>query len=243
MFVNAFVRTYTLNLYEGSLVDVTQPVGAGGGVYTRLGVGVMYDTRNAEPTPTGGMFTEASVRGGMNVSSPDERVVAVNITDRRWLGFGASKKVVLASREILDMKFGNEPFFMAQTIGGSEDLSIGTSGLMRGLPYGRLSGDGAFFWQPELRWKYHTWHIGKSSTLDFMTGPYLDVGKVWLWDPESRGVTADDITHLHYGYGLGNRFIFNEDLVVRLDFGFGREEYTTGVKQNFGLFLVFDHPF
>lgn len=243
MFVNAYTRTYTLNIYPGSLVDNTQPVGVDGGVYGRLGLGMMYDTRNAEPTPTGGMFTEVSVRGGMNFAHTDERVLAVNITDRRWLGLGANKRVVLASREILDVKFGNEPFFMSQTIGGSEDLSIGTSGLMRGLPYGRLAGDGAIFWQPELRWKYHTWHIGKSSALEFMTGPYFDVGRVWLWDAASRGATDDEIAHFHYGYGLGNRFIFNEDLVVRLDFGFGHEEYTTGSKEDFGLFLVFDHPY
>lgn len=246
-FVNYYLRTYTLNVYEGSLVDLAQPEGIDGGLYNRLGVGAMLDTRDQEPSPTGGMFAEASVRGGINVMSPDQRVVAVNLTDRRWWGIGKKKRLVIASREIIDMKWGNEPFFMSQTIGGSEDLSVGTSVLMRGLPYGRLTGDGAIFWTPEVRWNYVTAHIG-SSTLDFMTGPYFDVGRVWLWDPASKGVAEDDPLHLHYAYGLGNRFIWNEDLVVRLDLGFGREEYIDAqgepyTESNFGLFLVFDHPY
>lgn len=246
-FVNYYFRSYTLNLYPGSLVDTTHPVGYEGGLYTRLGLGAMFDTRNQEPSPTSGMFAEASVRGGINILHPEQKVVAVNITDRRWLGLGKRDRLVLASREILDMKWGDEPFFMSQTIGGSEDLSIGTSVLMKGLPYGRISGDGAIFWTPEVRWHYARIPIG-SSKLDLMTGPYLDVGRVWLWDPESQGLEAGDPLHLHLTYGLGNRIIFNDDLVVRLDFGFGREEYVddTGEaysENNFGLFLVFDHPY
>lgn len=246
-FVNYYFRSYTLDIYPGSLVDLTEPVGVDGGLYTRLGLGVMYDTRNQEPSPTAGVFAEASVRGGMNLSDPEQRVVAVNITDKRWVGFGKRDRVVLASREILDAKWGDEPFFMSQTIGGSEDLSIGTSVLMRGFAYGRFSGDGAFFWTPELRWHYASIPIG-SSKLDLMTGPYLDVGRVWLWDPAAAGLEVDDPMHLHYAYGLGNRIIFNDDLVVRLDLGFGKEEYvstygTPYSENNFGLFLVFDHPY
>lgn len=246
-FVNYYFRSYTLELYPGSLVQTTEPTGHEGGLYTRLGVGAMYDTRNQEPSPTDGTFAEVSVRGGMNLSDPSQKVVAVNLTDKRWIGFGKKKRLVLASREILDLKWGDEPFFMSQTIGGSEDLSIGTSMLMRGLPYGRLAGDGAIFWTPELRWHYAAIPIG-SSQLDLMTGPYFDVGRVWLWDPASKGLDPDEPLHLHYTYGLGNRIIFNEDLVVRLDFGFGKEEYVDAdgepySENNFGLFLVFDHPY
>ena len=112
---------------------------------------------------------------------------------------------------------------------------------------GRLAGDGAVFWTPEVRWQYASIPIG-SATLDLVTGPYFDVGRVWLWDPESLGLSPDDPLHLHYTYGLGNRIIFNEDLVVRLDFGFGKEEYVDQQGEpysanNFGLFLVFDHPY
>lgn len=256
-FSNLYVRQFDLRTYKDSIVDLTKPQGYQGGWYTRAGLGVMLDTRDKEPSPTSGMFSEGSVRLGRLFGDEDlGPMVGVNLTDRRFLGLGQEKRLVLASRVILDMKWGDEPFFMAATVGGSQDNTLGTSTLLRGVNSNRWQGDGIAAWTPEVRWNVVSPHIG-SNVLDIMVGPYFDVARVWVWPDETTTDAAqDDPLHLHYAGGVASRFVWNTNMVVRLDFGFGAEEYyvdadgdglpdgeNTEKQPNFGLFLVFDHPY
>lgn len=234
---------------EDSLVTTLQPFGVQGGLYVRAGLGAMYDTRDQEPSPTGGMWTEASVRWGGMVTNETGSNIGVNITDRRFWGFGQKKRLVLASRVILDMKWGEEPIFMGHVYGGSQDVSLGSSTAMRGLPNSRYQGDGALLWTPEMRWKVLA--IDKRNSFDIMLGPYFDVGRVWLWPDAEDANPGDDDTwsHLHYAGGLATRYVWNTNMVIRLDVGFGREELVNLETQervyepNLGINLVFDHPF
>jgi hypothetical protein len=242
-------RAATVDSYEGSLFAQDVPVGEEGGLYGRLGAGVMYDTRDQEPSPTSGVFAEASARVSSPVVGSRWTVFGGNVTVRHWHGFGGeSKPLVFANRVVLDAKRGDEPFFSAQLLGGSQFVEVGGSNNLRGLPNSRFRGDVFALWTPELRWTYAHW-----GPLDWMLVPYFDVGRVFLWKDspalsDGYALPDDQLLHLHYTAGLGARFQLGTNMLVRLDTAFGAEEYGLGnnvteVKPNFGFYLVFDHPF
>jgi hypothetical protein len=256
VFGGYMLRLARVNPYEGSLLDVQRPLGVEGGNTARLSGGVMVDTRDAEPSPHAGTFSEASIRLSAPFVGSKWTAFGFNVTDRHWLSLDADGKLVLATRVIVDGHYGDEPFFTRQLLGGSSFVTFGGSNNLRGLAEGRYTGDWAVLLTPELRWTWIT-----AGTLDIMAVPYIDMGRVGIW-PRNPGLddnltTDDSPLHWHYAAGLGNRFQLGQSMLVRVDVGYALEEYaplSAGPgdpvapedvvrKGKFGFYLVFDHPF
>ena len=142
---------------------------------------------------------------------------------------------MFASQIVADVRFGEEPFFMAHILGGSRWLALGGPDLLRGFPEGRFRGDGALVVAEELRWTAHVLNI-RGHSLGLAPTPFFEVGRVWL-----RG-EDDPWWHVHGDAGLGLRFIWDEDLVIRWDTAIGLEEYDE-LSPVLGMWFMFDHPF
>jgi hypothetical protein len=244
LFMNYYMRFANITPYENSLLNEEQPLGVGSGLYTRLSVGVMLDTRNTEPTPTKGMFSEVSVRASAPWTASvwdgaQHSTYGVNLIDRRYFNLVGDGRVVLANRVIVDMRWGEDPFYMQDMLGGSQWISTGGNMAWRGYSWGRFRGDAVAIWTPELRTKVVRIG-GEKHGLEIMAVPFMDLGRVWLWEGEE----GDEPSHLHLAGGLGTRWIWDKDMVIRADIGFGREEFQDGTTDsNMGIYLTFDHPF
>jgi hypothetical protein len=261
LFGNYLLRMAAVNVYPGSLLDEQRPVGVEGGRYGRLSVGVMYDSRDAEPSPHKGTFSELSVRLASPVLGSTWTDYGVNLTDRHWLSIDKGGRVVIATREIIDVSGGEQPFFMGHTLGGSRFIEVGGANNLRGLPNGRYRGDAFVLWTPELRVTALK-HLPLDT--DILLCPFFDIGRVFVWDdnktyaplsesaPE-RGL--DTPLHLHYSGGLGLRIQVGSAMLVRADLAFGREEVMPACppgadcalvvkgESRTGFYLVFDHPY
>lgn len=235
----------------GSLIDQQEPTGYEGGVFSQLSGGIILDTRDQEPSPTSGMFSEFSVRGAHGLLGSTWDLVGFNLTDRRWVSLVENDRLVLANRFIADVRFGDVPFFEDYVLGGSQFVQLGGSLSMRGLDGGRYRGDLVLLMDPELRWTFVAARLG-DNTLDIMAVPFADICRVWAFEKDE----PDALTHLHYTGGLGFRFAWNKNFLVRLDLGWGLEEYAPSgmdpalvdpdeVERDpgLGIYLVFDHPY
>lgn len=256
VFGNYLFRYAQIEAYEGSQLEIDQPVGIAGGRYSRLGAGVMYDTRDTEPSTHTGVFSEASLRASSPMLGGQEWVVGLNVTDRRWYKLAGDGRLVFASRAVLDVHRGDEPFWVGHLLGSTQLIEYASANNMRGIDNGRYRGDIYAFWTPELRFTAFT--IGSFSML---VCPFFDVGRTFLWPdqqvyPANPWADREPIPHLHYAGGLGLRFQVGTAMLVRVDVAFGRDEVceTTGgvcdpatsdVRgvSDMGFHLVFDHPF
>lgn len=260
LFGNYLFRWAKIELYDdvegGSLLELDKPYGWEGGRYSRLGLGVMYDTRDAEPSPHAGVFSEASLRLSSPILGGQEWVVGLNVTDRRYYTLAWGGRLVFASRAVLDVKRGNEPFWVGHLLGSTQLIEYASSNNMRGIDNGRYRGDIYAFWTPELRIT-----AIQAGWLSILLCPFFDVGRTFVWPddavyPANAWAERETFPHLHYAGGLGLRIQVSTAMLVRLDVAFGRDEQcvttggvcdpaTSAVKgiRTLGFHLVFDHPF
>jgi len=129
--------------------------------------------------------------------SQTERVLAFRFVAQRM----ESKKIDFAGRQILDIPFFSQSYF-------------GDANSSRGHYWSQWIDNDLTFAMVELRW-----HLFKilDGTL------FCDVGRVWdnLYDgDEWRRSAARDI---HSSYGLGMRFNMVPALMMRIDYGFSKE--------------------
>jgi len=228
-FATTAFRVASVDPYPASALVLDRPAGMDGGQAWRVGVGAMHDTRKGLPDPKAGHATELSVRVGQ------DRVFGATLVDRRFLTL--TEGLVLANQLLVDGRRGEEPFWMAHIVGGSRWIALGGPDLLRGFPEGRFRGHAALVEALELRWSARTFGI-RGHSLEFVPSPFVEAGRVW-----AEGDT-DALTHLHADAGLGLRFIWDRDLVVRWDTAVGREEYADGTTGPIlGVWFMFDHAF
>ncbi|MEE2789359.1 MAG: BamA/TamA family outer membrane protein [Myxococcota bacterium] len=242
-------RHARVNAYDESRLAFDRPTGLRGGVLSQLSIGLMWDTRNAEPTPTRGFWSEVSVRTGLHAFGSDFQLWGANTTHRYWLPLVESGRLVLATRLGFDVQLGALPFFHQHIMGGSQWVEIGGNSMLRGLPVGRYRGNATLYGTAELRWDVFRFNI-KTARFSTLLVPFTEVGRVWAQHED------DDALHLHGTTGAGVRLIYNEVFVMRFDAALGFEEYrvpadgtaalasdNTDTRPIFGIYAIVNHPF
>lgn len=230
LFGTAFLATGRVELYPDSLLQVQ---GADEGRYTALALGLILDSRDQLPSPSSGHLAELSVRGASPWIGSQWSTVGINLTERSFLSL--SDSLVLATRVGLDLRWGETPFFVSHVVGGSQWATLGGPWLLRGYPEGRFRGDGALTLSPELRWLVHTVGV-RGHTLGLMPTPFAEVAYVVVWEDPSQEPVGN--------VGFGARFVWDEELLLRLDFGLGWEDYDDGSREpSLGIWFMFDQPF
>ena len=247
LFAGVTLRSAEVGVFPGSRLDLERPTGHEGGRYHLATAGTIYDTRDAEPTPSRGVFSEVSLRAAHSWLGSEWGLWGANATHRQWWSFDAEGDWVLALRLGLDGRFGGEaPFFHQHVLGGSQWVELGGNMALRGLPFGRIRGPLSAYGQVELRWSAARFLWG-DRTFRLMLLTFADTARVF-----SSG-DSDDLSHLRWSGGGGARLIYNEVFVVRFDVALGQEEYTaaddplgTSVDRRdsvLGIYAMVGHPF
>ncbi|MEC8192984.1 MAG: BamA/TamA family outer membrane protein [Myxococcota bacterium] len=240
--VGHLARTATIAVYPGSLLDGERPVGLEGGLLSQGSVGVVHDSRDHEAAPTSGGWSEISLRVAGTALGSRWAMWGGNLTDRRYWSLG-SPRVVLASRQAVDVQRGDVPFFHQIVMGGSRWVDIGGPLAMRGLPIGRYRGEWTIYADAELRWEASGFQIGRGHYRLFFV-PFVSGARIV--EPGE----GDNAFRPHGGMGLGTRLLFNDVFQARLDVAMGREEYrtdraTAAVERAWipGVYLAFNAPY
>ncbi|MEW5855374.1 MAG: BamA/TamA family outer membrane protein, partial [Myxococcota bacterium] len=231
LFASYKLQYYRIDPYPLSQLAEEKPLGMRGGTTSMPQLGVVFDTRDHEPAPTFGIFSEVSARVSSRAWGSGYDWFGVNATFRGYAPLTPSRNIVLAMRFIADMMFGNVPFYEQNSIGGSDQITgLGGERSIRGIRASRFRGKGKFIFTPEFRATWVTFNLplGKlgSPEIDIGNTAYIDVGKVISEWPtaavSATGVVVTEHDHrpfneLVYGAGAGLRIGINRVFILKGD--------------------------
>lgn len=196
---------------------------------SELLVGVQYDSRDIESSPTRGMFHELSVRGGAGPIGSQLNYWGATLHTRFFHPvIPGYSRLTMGWRGLLDVMGGEVPISLLPFYGGLEGKD-GLGGVFsaRGILLRRYQGPVKLLLNGELRWTPLTVEpLGQQFA--FTLAGFADAGRVWsdLHFSEGGGLKTSA--------GGGLRVIWNREFVIRLDYGVGITEPTTGFYLDIG---------
>lgn len=209
-------------------LDGTQP-GLQSQRTSELTAGIQYDTREPEAVPSAGMFHELAVRGASRVLGSEFDYWGATLHARAWLPVGGPQtRLVAALRGLADVSGGEVPVTMLSRFGGLDSREgLGGTSSGRGILRNRYQGPVKVLATAELRWLPLEVHpLGQR--FDFGGVCFADAGRVWsdLSFSEGGGLKASA--------GGGLRVVWNQVMVIRVDYGVGLTEPSTGFYLEMG---------
>mgnify|MGYP001041344199 CR=1 FL=1 len=224
---------------------------ADGGINNYLKLGFIWDTRDNEPNPMRGMWSEAllfSAPGFLINETPHH---ILNLTHRQYFTL-IPRDLSLAIRLMAQQTIsGSAPFYVKPNVVTSFQRGVSSDGIgggktVRGVLLNRIVGNGVFMGNVEMRWK--VWHFRLLNN-NFYLGlnAFLDAGQVikpvdMNFDqlPEDYDSFFNDSGEkMHFGTGLGFRVAMNQNFVVALDYGFALDSQDGDQGMYIGLNYLF----
>lgn len=213
---------------EWNILPVDQ---AGGGQQTLIKAGAIYDTRDNEPNPMKGMWTEAMLLFAPKVlSNRDYGYTRLAITHRQYFTI-IPRDLNFAYRLSYQAKLGGTiPYYMLPFVFNSPpwDTKNGLGGAknIRGVMRNRVVGNDFLYGNLELRWKFIHFRFLKQNVYLALAG-FLDGGMVvreytintsavpreWMY------LFPDRDEGLHLGSGAGFHFALNQNFIITADYG------------------------
>lgn len=212
---------------EWGVIDEEQ---ADGGKTTLLKVGLVYDTRDNEPNPMKGIWTDVQL-----LVSPkflgDYGFSRVALTHRQYFTI-IQKRLSFAYRLSYQAKLsGTIPYYMLPFVyNTAPNLTrdgLGGAKTIRGLLRNRVVGEDFAYGNFELRWKFLQ-TVLLNQNFYIALNVFTDMGMILdKYDVNTTGVPAaeraiffpDKKESLHVAYGAGLHFALNENFVVAVDYG------------------------
>jgi len=222
-----------------------------GGFFTSLKGGLVYDSRDNEPNPMKGIWTEAVLAQTFN---SDFTFTRIAITHRQYFTI-IKKQLSFAYRlGYQGIIAGDAPFYMLPYMVSSFSNTSNTDGLggsktIRGMIRNRVVGESVAYGNLELRWQFvHFNFINQNFYLAL--NPFLDFGQVLKehkvdWSAIDFGAEnfsdyfKDESDKLHITYGSGLHIAMNQNFIIAADVGFPANEQDGGMGIYIGLNFLF----
>lgn len=196
-------------------------------------LGVLFDTRDHEYTPTRGTFTEVSVRSSPGVQQ-DLRYAALTL-NTAWYRPLVGEYLSFAVRGVADVILGDAPFYELTRFGALQPRDgPGGGWSLRGVPRQRYSGKVKLMQNLELRSLFWKFNIRQQR---FAVGAvaFVDAARIWadLRSTELGGASIDGRT-FKVGTGGGLRVRWGETFLIRFDGAYSPTEGTPGFYVDVG---------
>jgi hypothetical protein len=194
-------------------------VGCGGGWDNVLRLALSVDTRDFEPDPNSGVYSELSGEFGSKAVASQYQYMRLMLSVRGFYSpIPRYADLVLAVRGLYELQTTGTPFFSQTLMPFIDDNHAGLGGFrtLRGYAQNRFVGPDMVLTNYEVRWtfvKFRLLHQG----FGLIAVPFLDMGRVF-----------DDVGQTTLGgwkrtEGGGLRIAWNEATVIMADYGFSDE--------------------
>jgi len=214
---------------------IVEPEEAKGGFVTYLKVGAVYDTRDNEPNPMSGIWTEAVVAYAPPFLGIGNRYshAKISLTHRQYFTLIRDKLTFAYRLGYQGTLWGNCPFYLQPNIAtlylrGATNEGLGGSKYLRGIIRNRVVGDGVAYANMEFRWKFYRFYLLKQNFY-LSLNAFLDAGQVVTPVSLEKNFTGDghpesdyfssENESLHTSAGGGLRLVMNQNFVVAVDYG------------------------
>lgn len=202
---------------------------AKGGTSNFLKLGLIYDSRDNEPNPMKGIWSEAMLMVAPSFTGNKKfDYTQLALIHHQYFTL-AEKKLSLACRIGWQTKLsGHIPFYMLPYMLSSYQTYDGLGGAknMRGILRDRVVGDGFAYSNAELRYKFLRTMLFKQNFYIALSG-FADAGMVtrkYKFDvagvpQDQRYFFTDNAEKPHVSCGGGLHFALNENFIVAFDYG------------------------
>jgi len=182
-----------------------------------LKFGLVYDSRDNEPAPNRGVWTDVVGEWYTGLLGSDNNFIRLTLTDRRY--FTLHKNLVYANRILFENIFGEAPFLLYYPIGSSFRIDEGVGGYrsIRGVYKNRYVGPTKFLMNMELRYRFYDFSL-LNQDFYLAANTFFDFGRVWA-DNDLEG----GLKNLHTGKGAGLHIGWNENFIVYAEMAFNKE--------------------
>jgi hypothetical protein len=198
-----------------------------------LNLGLLFDTRDHEYTPTRGTFTEVSARSSPGVQQ-DLRYVALTVNSA-WYRSIVGEHLSVALRVVGDFILGDAPFYELTRFGALMPRDgPGGGWSLRGVSRQRYSGKIKLIQNLELRSMFLRFNVRKSR---FTVGAvaFVDAARIWAdTRATSLGGESVDGGTFKVGTGGGLRVRWGETFLIRFDGAYSPTEHTPGFYVDIG---------
>ena len=234
---NTLFRKYRqLNLIEESESH--------GGDIMEFQVGLKYDTRNIEATPSRGIYADVNVAWAPDIFNIGYDYLKVAARFRQYLSLGTDRLVFAYSLAYQGTPYGNQPFYaQSYMIHFKPSDGLGGATTLRGILYNRVVGDDYAWGNFELRTRVLDMNILNRRVFGVIT-PFFDAGAIlrpYRFDRQVEALyTADNVTaipydryrssmmdkarELHMAYGIGAQAVIDYNFIPTVTFGIPFDE-------------------
>ncbi len=210
---------------------IISPEEASGGIHNSFKVGLVYDTRDNEPCPMKGIWTEVVL---FNSFSKDFTFGKFGLTHRQYFTLiedDLSFNYRLGYQGLVygDIPFYLLPYMVYSYMPSSTVDGLGGSKSVRGMIRNRTVGEGVAFANIEFRYKFarfrfigQNWYAALNPFLDAgMVLQKVDIDKSLIPDAVFQSqFFSEDAETVHLTYGCGLHLAMNENFVIAADIGF-----------------------
>lgn len=234
------------NYIDWNIIPKTE---AEGGMFTALKLGMVYDSRDNEPNPNRGLWTEIILVAAPKFTSNMETGFSkLAITHRQYFTF-IKDHLSFAYRLGLQTTLSGHTPYYAQSImyyskmAGAYNEGLGGAKTIRGIQRNRVIGDGFVFGNFELRWKVVKFFWLNQNFYIALSG-FFDTGRVIQFiDVEDSankindGIEPDDPDYVnldeyfnfggeafHNSVGGGLHIAMNQNFIIAVDYGHALSE-------------------
>ncbi|MCF7804926.1 MAG: outer membrane protein assembly factor [Candidatus Marinimicrobia bacterium] len=211
-----------------------------GGNTNYLKAGLVYDSRDNEPNPMRGIWTDLMLTAVPEFLFNDFSYTTLTLTHRQYFTI-IPEDLSFAYRVGYQSVIGGDiPFFMLPFYQSSYKIEEGLGGAksLRGILKNRIVGNSIGFTNLELRWKFYRGKLFGQNLYLALNG-FVDAGRSF----GEYGNSVYQNTHdpyreesPHISYGGGFRIALNENFIVAADYGIAADpqDGTSGLYISLG---------
>lgn len=224
---------------------------ADGGFVPTLKAGLVYDSRDNRPNPMKGIWTEAVVEGAPGFLGAESSFAKFALIHRQYFTIIPEDLSFVYRLAYQTTLAGDVPFYyqsqvMTSILTGALSEGLGGAKTIRGIYRNRVVGDGFFYGNVEMRWKFVRFNFINNNFYLGLNG-FTDFGRVTSRIPVNTPSSvanrdrffSNDAERFHVSYGAGLRIAMNENFVISVDYGRATREQDGKSGMYIGLNYLF----
>jgi len=211
------------------LISGVQPLGIAG-----QAAGFVYDTRDSEVFTKSGSFHQLGAKFSQAVNDGHIRYGEAGLILAKYQPLGGP--FVLAARAIVDLDFGNVPFYELYNgeVFAPDQIPGGSAGI-RGVPEGRYLGPIKVLGNVELRAMWTGFHLF-GQAFHIGNDVFFDTGRVWS-DYTFRSPLDGRGIGLKWGAGAGIYLLWGQAAIFRMEVAYSPDAEAENPGFPLGLYV------